>query len=57
MARDGLFFRGAARVHARHRTPAAPLLLHGLVDGVLALTGTLQRPADPITGKSHCLLT
>ena len=27
MARDGLFFRGAARVHPRHRTPAAALLL------------------------------
>jgi basic amino acid/polyamine antiporter, APA family len=40
MARDGLFFRGAARVHARYRTPAAALLLHGLVAGVLTLTGT-----------------
>jgi APA family basic amino acid/polyamine antiporter len=40
MARDGLFFRGAARVDARHRTPAAALLLHGLVAGVLTLTGT-----------------
>ena len=40
MARDGLFFRGAARVHPRHRTPAAALLLHGLVAGVLTLTGT-----------------
>ena len=40
MARDGLFFRGAARVHPRHRTPATALLLHGLVAGVLTLTGT-----------------
>jgi basic amino acid/polyamine antiporter, APA family len=40
MARDGLFFRGAARVHPRHRTPAAALLLHGLVAGILTLTGT-----------------
>jgi len=40
MARDGLFFRGVAGVHPRHRTPAAALLLHGLVAGVLALTGT-----------------
>jgi APA family basic amino acid/polyamine antiporter len=40
MARDGLFFRGAARVHPRYRTPAAALLLHGLVAGALTLTGT-----------------
>jgi APA family basic amino acid/polyamine antiporter len=40
MARDGLFFRAAARVHPRHRTPAAALVLHGLVASVLALTGT-----------------
>jgi APA family basic amino acid/polyamine antiporter len=40
MARDGLFFGGAARVHPRHRTPAAALLLHGLVAGALTLSGT-----------------
>jgi APA family basic amino acid/polyamine antiporter len=40
MARDGLFFGAVARVHPRHRTPAAALLLHGLVAGVLTLTGT-----------------
>jgi basic amino acid/polyamine antiporter, APA family len=40
MSRDGLFFRGAGRVHPRHRTPATALLLHGLVAGILTLTGT-----------------
>jgi APA family basic amino acid/polyamine antiporter len=40
MARDGLFFRGAAAVHPVHRTPAAALLLHGAVAGALTLTGT-----------------
>jgi APA family basic amino acid/polyamine antiporter len=40
MARDGLFFRAAARVHPRHRTPAAALLLHGAWASVLTLTGT-----------------
>jgi APA family basic amino acid/polyamine antiporter len=40
MSRDGLFFQAVARVHPRHRTPAAALLLHGLVAGVLTLTGT-----------------
>jgi APA family basic amino acid/polyamine antiporter len=42
MARDGVFFRGAARVHPRYRTPAAALLLQGLVAGVLTLTGTFS---------------
>jgi APA family basic amino acid/polyamine antiporter len=40
MGRDGLFFRGAARVHPRYRTPATALLLHGLVAAALTLTGT-----------------
>jgi APA family basic amino acid/polyamine antiporter len=40
MARDGLFFRGAARVHPRHRTPSVALLMHGLVAAALTLTGT-----------------
>jgi APA family basic amino acid/polyamine antiporter len=40
MARDGLFFRGAARVHPRHRTPATALVLQGTWAGVLTLTGT-----------------
>jgi APA family basic amino acid/polyamine antiporter len=40
MARDGLFFRSAARVHPRHHTPSRALLAHGLVAGLLTLTGT-----------------
>jgi APA family basic amino acid/polyamine antiporter len=40
MGRDGLFFRAAARVHPRHRTPAVALILHGLVAAALTLTGT-----------------
>jgi APA family basic amino acid/polyamine antiporter len=40
MGRDGLFFRGAAYVHPRYRTPAAALLFHGIWAGGLTLTGT-----------------
>jgi len=40
MARDGLFFRSAAWVHPRHHTPSRALLAHGLVAGLLTLTGT-----------------
>jgi APA family basic amino acid/polyamine antiporter len=40
MARDGLFFRRAAAVHPRYRTPAVALVLHGLVAAALTLSGT-----------------
>jgi len=40
MGRDGLFFRAAARVHPRYRTPATAIGLHGLVAALLTLTGT-----------------
>ncbi len=40
MARDGLFFRSAATVHPRYRTPSVALLLHGLIAAALTLTGT-----------------
>jgi basic amino acid/polyamine antiporter, APA family len=40
MARDGVFFRRAAAVHPRYRTPATALVLHGLVAAALTLTGT-----------------
>jgi basic amino acid/polyamine antiporter, APA family len=42
MARDGLFFRGAARVHPVYRTPSRSLALQGLVAGALTLTGTFS---------------
>jgi APA family basic amino acid/polyamine antiporter len=40
MARDGLFFRSMAAVHPVYRTPAAALVLQGVVAGLLALSGT-----------------
>ena len=40
MARDGLFFSSAGVVHARFLTPARALVLHGVVAGLLTLTGT-----------------
>ena len=40
MARDRLFFSSAAVVHPRFRTPARALVLHGVVAGLLTLTGT-----------------
>jgi len=40
MARDGLFFRQAGRVHPRRRTPDRAIVLQGAWACALALTGT-----------------
>jgi len=40
MARDRLFFQRVAAVHPSYRTPAAALVLHGIVAAALTLTGT-----------------
>ncbi len=40
MARDGLFFKAAARVHSRTRTPVAAIVAQGVWSGILVLTGT-----------------
>jgi basic amino acid/polyamine antiporter, APA family len=39
MARDGLFFRGAARVHPRYQTPAASIVAQAAWSGLLVLSG------------------
>src|SRR5262249_47717301 len=39
MARDGLFFKTMGSVHPVYRTPAAALVLQGVVAGLLTLTG------------------
>jgi basic amino acid/polyamine antiporter, APA family len=40
MARDGLFFESAARVHDRHRTPSIAIIAQALWTSVLVLTAT-----------------
>ena len=42
MARDGLFFRAAARVHPRFKTPAASVVAQAIWASVLILTGSLD---------------
>jgi APA family basic amino acid/polyamine antiporter len=39
MARDGLFFRSAAHIHPRYRTPATSIVAQALWSGLLVLTG------------------
>jgi APA family basic amino acid/polyamine antiporter len=40
MARDGLFFPAAARVHSRYRTPAVAIVAQGLWSSLLVLSGS-----------------
>jgi APA family basic amino acid/polyamine antiporter len=42
MARDGLFFQAAARVHPRFKTPALSVVAQALWSSVLVLTGSLD---------------
>ena len=42
MARDGLFFAAAARVHDRYRTPAMSIVAQALWSGVLVLSGRAE---------------
>jgi APA family basic amino acid/polyamine antiporter len=43
MARDGLFFARAARVHPRFKTPAFALLIQAVWSCVLILSGNLEQ--------------
>lgn len=42
MARDGIFWPRASRVHPRFRTPTLAIVAQGLWSGVLVLSGTLS---------------
>ncbi len=43
MAKDGLFFRGIAEVHPRHRTPVQAILWQCLWSSALCLSGTYDQ--------------
>ncbi len=43
MARDGLFFRFAAQVHPRFRTPSLSIVAQGVGASVMVLTGTFEQ--------------
>ena len=42
MARDGIFFRGAAEIHPRFRTPGGAILFEFVISSIFALTGTFE---------------
>jgi basic amino acid/polyamine antiporter, APA family len=43
MARDGLFFASAGKVHPKHHTPSNALVVQGIWSAVLALSGSYSR--------------
>ncbi len=46
MARDGLFFKSAARVHPKYKTPAASIIAQAAFSILLVLTGSLDSIAN-----------
>lgn len=42
MARDGLFFRFAAQIHPRFRTPSLSIVAQGILASVMVLSGTFE---------------
>ena len=46
MARDGLFFSAAARVHHRYRTPAVAIVAQAVWSGVLVMVGKASALTD-----------
>lgn len=49
MARDGLFFAAFARLHPRHRTPTAAIVVQGAWACALLLVGSYGRLLDYVT--------
>jgi APA family basic amino acid/polyamine antiporter len=46
MAQDGLFFKGASKVHPQYRTPSNALLIQGIWGSVLVLSGNFDQLTD-----------
>jgi APA family basic amino acid/polyamine antiporter len=46
MARDGLFFAAAGRLHPRYKTPAGALIAQGIWSSILCLSGTYTQLLD-----------
>jgi APA family basic amino acid/polyamine antiporter len=46
MANDGLFFKGAAKIHPEFRTPSNALLIQGIWGSILVLSGNFDQLTD-----------
>ena len=54
MARDGLFFRIAERVHPKYQAPVHSLILQGVWASALALSGTYSQLLDYVIFAVWC---
>ncbi len=52
MARDGLFFKLAARIHPRYQTPAVSILLQGAWSAMLVWSGSFDQLTDMLVFAS-----
>ncbi|QIP14541.1 amino acid permease [Spirosoma aureum] len=52
MARDGLFFKAAARIHPRYKTPSVAILLQGFWSIVLVWSGSFDQLTDMLVFAS-----
>jgi len=57
LARDGLFFRAASRVHPERGTPATAILIQGLWACGFALSGTYQQILSYVGFVNHLFLS
>ncbi|MDZ4860691.1 MAG: amino acid permease [Candidatus Hydrogenedentes bacterium] len=48
MARDGLFFRTASKVHPTHRTPSNALIIQAVWASLLVMSGTFDQLTDMV---------
>ncbi len=52
MARDGLFFKSAARIHPRYQTPGVSILLQGAWSAMLVWSGSFDQLTDMLVFAS-----
>ncbi|QHV93849.1 APC family permease [Spirosoma endbachense] len=52
MARDGLFFKAAARIHPRYKTPSVAILLQGFWSIILVWSGSFDQLTDMLVFAS-----
>ena len=55
MARDGVFFPAAARVHPRYKTPAISIVAQAVWATLLILTGSLDALANYVGLRDHAV--
>lgn len=52
MAREGLFFKGAAYIHPKHNTPSTAVIYQAVIASVLVLSGSFDQLTDMLVFAS-----